>query len=375
MNEWIQFRLDALEARLNRLPAPAYAGVAVGMALVLSLFFFSPKFQLWDFRLVDNFEVSRGRTFLAQCLSPLRRDIEPAMQWRLLPPLVCHALGLQGRSALLVPWAGVIVLLGTCVGLLRREGLTRLQAALATALTGTTSAVIVPLGWLGMNDAWAWAGLAGVGVGRALAPACLLLPWVDERFVIGLPLALAVRLATAMGEENITCARLARQWVMAGWWLLPYAALRLALRARGFGDASGPFLHYVLTGFLTWLPFAPLGWWMAWRVVWVPAGLLLAGSRRLGFAGGGLVLGTLGIMVVLAADLSRSAAILLPIMLLGLIRLVRREHAQASRWLAVLLLLNLALPALHVVYVKTDLISPLPLELFRLWRKLAHPLA
>lgn len=367
MIAWLDLRLAALGARLDRLSGPAYAGVAVGGALLLSLAFFSPKFQLWHLPGGQNFEVVRARSYLAQVEQPLRRDVEPAMQWRLLPPLVANGLGLRGWSALILPWLGVAALLGTCIFLLRREGLGRTAVLLATAGIATSSAVLVPTGWLGLNDAWVWAALAGTALGRgriALVLLVLLAPWVDERFVIGLPLALAVRQHLRAGG-----ARPGTVILTAALALLPYLALRLGLRGALGGDAAGGFMRDTLTGFATWMPFAPLGWWMAWRAGWIPLGAALAGAGRAGVALGLLALGTLGVMTVLAADLSRSAAILLPLVLLGCIRLAAADRVRGERRLAGVLALNLLLPAMHVVHVKTDLISPLPLELFRLWRQ------
>lgn len=363
MIPWFQARLSAFGAWLHRLSAPVYGVVAVGGALLLSLLFFAPKFQLWDLA-GDHYEAARARSFLAQVEQPWRHDIEPAMHWRLLPPIVARSLGLHGRAALILPWLGIGVLLGTCTCLLRRSGLTRPAALYATALVATSSAVLVPTGWLGLNDAWVWAALAGVTLGRglgSLALLTLLAPWVDERFVIGLPLALAVRLDLAGARQGRGPALAA-----AGLALLPYCALRLFLGSRLGWDAGDGFALGSLAASVAWLPFAPLGWWMAWRAGWITLGLGARGWRL-----GLLALGTLLVMAVLAVDLSRSAAILLPLALAGFLRLVTADPVRGEPRLAGLLALNLLLPAAHVVRVTTDLISPLPLEIFRLLRHLA----
>jgi hypothetical protein len=60
--------------------------------------------------------------------------------------------------------------------------------------------------------------------------------------------------------------------------------------------------------------------------------------------------------------------ILTPTVLWGCFVLARRFPTQAPRVLLAAGLINLLLPAVHVVYTKIDLISPLPLELFRMLR-------
>jgi hypothetical protein len=77
---------------------------------------------------------------------------------------------------------------------------------------------------------------------------------------------------------------------------------------------------------------------------------------------------TLTATAVLASDLSRSIAILVPLVLLGCWHIERHDFAAAPRRMLWLGIVNLLLPAAHVVHVKIDVISPLPLELFRLFR-------
>ncbi|HUR56198.1 MAG TPA: hypothetical protein VM029_00710 [Opitutaceae bacterium] len=374
-------RWSVWPATLETMPPRRFIAWAVLLALAASLFFFSPKLQLWTFRYEGTFETTRARTFLQQCEAPLRRDIEPAMQWRLLPPLLCHALGLRGRTALVMPWIGVVALLATCAHCLRREGLTATQTLLGTVVVATTSATIVPLGWFGINDAWAWLGLVVVGFGRghvSLALACLLCPWIDERFIIGLPLACAVRHARSASGERFTVFASWRETLQAGLWLLPYIVTRLTARRFGLHDDSESFIRQHLRSCLVWLPWAPLGWWMACRAGWALVAMAAWHAGRRALMGaihfGVLIVATSVVMIALAADISRSAALVLPAMLLGVVALVRLQPpTHATRSLAWIAGLNLVIPAAHVVYTKIDLISPLPIELARLLRKIYFP--
>jgi hypothetical protein len=313
-----------------------------------------------------SFQWDRAYTFLLQCEQPFRRDIEPVMLWRLLPPLVCHALNLSGNAPLAVPWLGVLAATAYVAILLRRRLDDWRFVAGGTLLFTTTSAVLVPVGWLGINDAWVWIGLLAIAFGRAkwaIAAASLLCPWIDERFVIGLPLAWIVR---CLDRDAPLFSRAAWQLL----WLLPYIFLRAALAGiRGGNDASGAFLHQTVVGAAVLVPFAPLGWWMALRIGWLTVAYgvwSLSGRRRvLAIA---VVAGTLAVMLCVASDISRSAAIVTPVMFWGCFVFARRYSVEAPRSLATFAVINLLIPAAHVTYNKIDLISPLVIELIRLWR-------
>ncbi len=331
------------------------------------MLFFAPRLWLMQSYVPGSFQWDRTHTFLQQCEQPLRRDIEPAMLWRLLPPLVAHALHLPGNTPLVLPWLGLFAATTYAAVLLRRRLDDTRFVFGGTLLFATTSAVLVPVGWLGMNDAWVWLGLLVVAFGRApwAGPlACLLCPWVDERFIIGFPLAWLV-------------ARLERHEPLVGrpllsaLWLLPYAAIRLAFgRLDAAASAStGTFLHLQMTQSLQLLPIVPLGWWMGLRAAWVVVAYALWDlPRTRGALTVVILLGTLGLSVLLASDLSRSSAIAVPLALAGCLALARRHPGLAPRLVLGLGVINLCIPAAHVVAQHIDPINPLPIELFRLLR-------
>ena len=332
-------------------------------SLTLSVLFFAPRLWLMKVYVPGSFQWDRAHTFLQQCEQPLRRDIEPAMLWRVLPPLVAHALHLPGRTPLVLPWFGLLAATTYAAVLLRRRLDDTRFIFGGTLLFATTSAVLVPVGWLGMNDAWVWLGLLVVAYGRAkwsVPLACLLCPWVDERFIIGYPLAWLVarqdRNEPIMGRPLLTTL-----------WLLPYTAIRLLINRQD--ESADAFVHQQLTTSLQLLPLVPLGWWMGLRAAWAAVAYALWDFSRSRLAGTGLaLLGTLGISVSLASDLSRSVAIATPLVLAGCFALARRHPAQAPRVLLILGVINLLIPAAHLTYVHIDPINPLPIELFRLLR-------
>lgn len=339
----------------------------VAASLALSVLFFAPHLWVMQHYVPGSFQWDRGHTFLLQCASPFRRDIEAAMYWRLLPPLVAHTLRLPGNTPFVLPWFGVVAATAYVAVLFRRRLDDWRFVAGGTLLFATTSAVLVPVGWFGLNDAWVWLALLAVAFGRArwaLPLACLLGPWIDERFIIGFPLAWLVR----HRDQN---QPLSVRHPLEGAWLAPYAVLRLWLTQHDTIAATaghGIFANAAVVA-LAVLPFAPLGWWMGLRAAW------LAVAYAVATAGGlwrwletAAMLATAGIMLAFAGDVSRSIAILLPVVLLGCFAFAQRHATLAPRALLALGVANLLIPAMHVVAPHLDRIDSLPVELFRLFR-------
>ncbi len=314
-----------------------------------------------------SFEWSRGNTFLQQCADPLRRDIEPAMAWRLLPPFVAHVLHLPGYTPFVIPWAGILANV-IYVSVLLRRGLNDYRFVLGgTVLFATTSAVLVPVGWLGMNDSWVWLGLLAVSFGKsrwAVPLSCLLCPWIDERFIIGFPVAWL--LARFDRNEPVFGVHL-----LNALWLLPYAAVRLLISTQNpaVANVSTGFLHTQIAYSVGLLPLAPLAWWMGLRAAWLAVACALFDLSRFRAL---LVLGvfatTLGISFLLAADMSRSVAIASPLILAGCLSFARRHQEIAPRAMLLIGGFNLLIPAAHVVAAHIQVIDSLPIELYRLLR-------
>jgi hypothetical protein len=357
--------LENLEARLARWPRGVFILGGTPVVLGVAVFCFSPHLNmLLDMR-PDTYEWSRAGAYLAQCANPFTEDVEPAMRWRLLPPLVAHAMGLRGHLPLAIPWIGVVTLVGACLAWGEAWLRSRTSAMAFAVVVATTSAVIVPLAWAGMNDAWVWLGLLGITLsGGRIGPAiaCLLCPWVDERFIVGLLLAVWARSRLHPGSSFL------REMLRHGAFLLPYAAIR-GYPTLAHGDpTSGAFLANVLHEFPTVMLRAHLGWWMGLRAGWVLVAWSAVGAARQGRLPGELALGcaTVAVSTFLAHDLSRSIAVVVPLLASGAVELARERPERAASWLFGLAGLNLLLPAAHVVLADVDVIHPLPVELLRL---------
>ncbi len=283
--------------------------------------------------------------------------------------MLAKALHLHGTTVLIVPWLGLVVMLTQCAWLVhQRTGDCRL-AALATALVGTTSATLTVTGWLGLNDAWYASALVAVAFQPALPPlllAALLGPWIDERFIMALPLALFVR-ATALRSKANPVVSIA----LTGAGLSIYAVVRffnlLHLPTAVFHE----YLHYILGNFQQWLPWTSLGWFMGLRAAWVLVVVAVGGEcRRADLRPAlwptALMAAPLAAITFLASDSGRTTTMLLPLVLLGVERVIAlRGLESARRILTVLLVTNLLMPAMHVTFQNGDVINMLPVEIAR----------
>jgi hypothetical protein len=273
-----------------------------------------------------------------------------ALRWRLLPPTVGHLLHLWPRLYLVLPLLGAALLLAAAVACIHRETQSAAWAALAAVPLATASWFFVTTGWLGQFDAYYLLGLLLVTFapsGLAVWGACVLAPWCDERFLLLLPACVCLRWARSDAA--------ARRWlwpaVLGG--IAPYVLLRLWAVAQGDPTIAAqlaiqrPLLD-------SYLPDLPDGWWMGFRAGWVLIGVGLAGGAAALGRGGRVLLavcvaGGLAAVALLAWDISRSIAVLLPFLVHGAIVLRQRWPRAGWRILAGVAVLNLVLPASHVV--------------------------
>jgi hypothetical protein len=336
----------------------------IGIALILSVFFFSPRLWLLDHYRPGTMEWDRGHTYLLQAENPFRDDIENIMRWRFGPPLVANLLGMRGFSAQAIPWLGVAALLAY-VAIVLRRGVSKCGFVLGgTVLVATTAAVVFPLRWIGLNDAWIWLCLLIVAFEDSallLLLACLAGPWVDERFIIGLPLACVS--GAAFRKTPIFTARLVAPAAAIAF----YLAVRLTAAAYfGGGEAASVHLRYMLPQAVTSLRFGYLGWWMGLRAAWVPIlAVALWHPRRWFFIA--ILAMTAVVTMLTTQDQSRSAAIALPAVVAGLLFI--GEHSEAASKIALsLAMAGLLLPFAGVANNNVSLFDNLPVEIIRLLR-------
>jgi hypothetical protein len=363
----------------TRLASPRWlrvAGIAL-LAAAASLLRFTPSFVLW--RGLDlpaaaaDPALNRAGDALRQLAHPLAYHASAnnrVIEWRLLFPIVGHALGLPPRLYLALPPLGCLLVLLYVARLLLRQGLPVWDAFAATALAATCSWFFVSTAWLAYFDAWYILGLliTVFGAPGEMLAAILLTPWVDERFVLTLPLCLVLRdrAAAAAGSPRSGTERW-REAGVAVAALLPWIAIRLGAYAAHHDAVTGAYVQGMTPG--ANLRFYPRGLWYGLRWAWVPVLAWLALEWRSGwrsFAVLFLTLGlTLAVNLLAANDLSRSVSIALPVVILGVLLLHRRFPGRLGGPLLTVCGLNLLFPAKHAVSTWTEDILPFPVEFER----------
>ncbi len=375
--ENLNARLGVLDRRMDAWGTAKFLVVVTLAALILSVFFHAPK--LWILRqpMPGSFEWDRGFTLQAQARAPWEPAAEPAMRWRLLPAWVAHLAGMRGMGVFLLPWLGLAAWLGATAKWLCDRNLSRLATASLLILLSTSGSALCVTNWWGFNDGWYLLGLSAVVLAQsrwALAGAGALCPWVDERFLMALPLAVLCRWwAMPLGTSPAWVGR-AELWILGGG-SAAYLVARLGASAWLQTDGTGlDFISNVVRYLTPALATAPLGWFFGWRSAWL---LIIAAPFLAWRTGSGriaLLLAVVGLVTLLsqlfvAYDHSRTSAVLLPLVLAASLRASSEwSKNQASLCLFLLAVAALITPFAHVSHNKLMPVNFFPIELFRLWK-------
>ena len=340
----------------------ATAASFAAFALVIAVF--APRLVLWEFTDVeleeyDPSEIKRAIDTLHQLENPFVRITSASnrvINWRLLFPIIGHYLHLPRWAFLSLPAVGCLLVLGTVAVLVGREARSWWPAIAACVLVATTSWFFVSTGWLAYFDSWYVLGLLVAAFAPskiAASLACLLTPWVDERFVLTLPLVVVVRDIYLNKSETTPRARIRSDGLLFFVLVVPDCAVRLVALATTQDPGSAFHLReHLATVHDPWL--LAFGLWAGLRALWVfvvLAPVLLVAKGRPA-AAALFILATavsLALNVPLAHDLSRSASTMVPAALLGIVLLVRWRPGAAIWPLAAALAFNLLTPAWHVI--------------------------
>jgi hypothetical protein len=339
-------------------------GIAI-TAGIISTFFFCPRYQYWKGIVLTDGPIATdyGRavaTFrqVDNPWAPIAYPMHKVIAWRLLFPLVWHYLSLPSWLLLIMPHIGCVLTLWLAAWLTQNRlddwGYTWMSVALSAMLPW----FFVSTGWLGYFDSWLALGMLTVSFVPspwALACACLLTPWIDERFVLALPLCLIVRVIILHGIDRIPLRQLFRDSILVAVASLVYPAIRLAALVRGDLITSNYVSsHWDEIQRVPWTDFLE-GLWSGYRAAWV---VILGGIyfwwRRAGWLWGAAFLAAIAISAIgslfIAADMSRSTMIVLPALLLG-IWMCHTLQPKTFKWaLPAALAANLLLPAAHVMW-------------------------
>ncbi len=350
--------------------------LALGVCALL-LVCFSPSwgaFRLWSRvpELGGMLEVRRGVSVLVQIEhpgAPVADQLHSAIQWRLLFPLIGRVLHLPPGPFFALAHVGCLLVLAFLVTLLRRKNFNWTDTALATLALAAAEWFFTSTGWLGYFDAWFALGLLLVAFAETrwlVWLACLLAPWIDERFVLAAPLALLCRWLRAPEKFDHR-----RDAALPAALLAAFVVVRLGVLGRhsSAGATVGGYLHArdYLDAPLSRLA---LGVWEGLRAGWCFAGAAVVAlwpqrGRALALGAGVLVLAVVGLAT--AQDYSRAMTMLLPAAVLGL--LLAGDAGWRSRALLGCAAVALLLPAHHVMNDRVNPIFNLQHEL----HVLAHP--
>jgi hypothetical protein len=334
-------------------------------ASLLVAFFFCPNFRLWK-GLVITYgplasEYGRAWATLPQIddpWAPITIPLHTIIAWRLLFPIVWHFLSLPHWLYLIMPHLGCLFTLWLAAWLAQQRfnnwGYTSMTVTLLAALPW----FFVSTGWLCYFDSWialAMLTLSFVPSRLAIAGACLLAPWVDERFVLALPSCMIVRILLLRGDEHLPRRKLVLDFIVVAVASLVYPAVRIVAWLNGDILATNYIsAHWDALQRVSWPQFLD-GLWSGYRAAWI---MMLAGIyfvwRRMSWIWGAalsmvIALSAVGALFI-AADMSRSTMIVLPGLLLGVF-IWNELQPQTFEWaLPAVLIANLLLPAAHVMW-------------------------
>ncbi len=286
------------------------------------------------------------------------------VRWRLLPPAVGHLLGLPAGGTLALAHLGclawLVALTALGLHLARAAGRPAWEAASLALVAGASAPFFASMGLLGYYDSWLVLALlaAAFAPSRAWVIAvCVLAPWVDERFVIGLPLALLVRWLRLENGAGSAWPWLRREALVPLVLTCAYAALRLWLGGSGSSQTVAEYLRQFVLNPRISAGDRLFGAWSGLLAGWVlvAAAVALVGTGRR--EGRTLRMGLLAAAVAAtglaglftALDLSRSMALLTPVVPLGWSLASRHAAWRRGRVALLLPLATLVVPAYHVM--------------------------
>jgi len=300
---------------------------------------FTPRMAVWKGLHVPpaqfNPEINRAATTLKLLDDPFADDVDLGLTnlglaWRKFFPVLAHYLHFNETAFLAIPFVGCLLVLLLVSYTSWKETGNHWLSFLITLLTAAAPWFFVSTGWLTYADSWWVLGLLIVSLApsrAAIVVACLITPWIDERFVVGLPLATVVRAICLHGAQPKS---LRRWWQDVALVILPTAPYVVIRIVAVFGqDATADHFtrEWQRIGDATLWRFIE-GWWSGYRAAWifVVAFLVVAWRRRPRIT---LLLAIPGVLLtsaaglLIAADMSRGLMMLMPVVVAGCVLFLR----------------------------------------------------
>lgn len=357
--------LERLDARLG----PWGAAFALALAAQgISFFLYSHPFEFGpDHRWSWTFKYLSEDPFTSKEIG------DPWLRHRLLGPALAYLLGLRHGAGFLVWIAANPVQLAIAYVIVRRR-LSPVPSALTVLLLATTLVVITSQTWIGFSDSLAYLGIMVCLVRGwpALLGAFMFLGMLaDERIVAAIPLILLWHALEDRPEERFrkilfrgtAFAMAVGLWVLYFLWMRRFfpvpADAYVSMKSILTGEYILKHAHYIHA--------FPGGIYFALRSAWLlPLMLMLRWAQERNSAGLVLLICILAVIgeAGLGEDTSRIGAMAYPAVLLAVVRLGRRNEAQAVQLLTSALALNVFTPQYQVVG-SFKMLWPLPVSIGR----------
>jgi tetratricopeptide (TPR) repeat protein len=341
-------------------------------AALLTVFFFCPRFGYWKaLRVPPAYfypDVDRAVSVLQQIRDPFGPVINPSnwvIAWRLLLPLIWNYLHLPIWLLMIVPHIGCLVTIALTIALIHHYSGDILRSSMVSVTLAAAPWFFVSTGWLTYCDSWIICGTLAASFLPSrviLALVCVLLPWIDERILLALPLCLALRAVNLQSTQSPPARRIAVDAAIVAASYLLYAALRFALIRAGHGGQAVAYAQ----NYGTWAKITENGGWVylsalwsALRAAWFfPAILfwLLYQRQNLKLLTliAALFLATLAVSLAIAADIGRGASMVAaPLAVAGTAMLAANKPRLFHKSIPWLMAANLLLPGHIVVTVWT----------------------
>lgn len=347
---------------LKKTPYSFHLALIALAAFAVAICFFMPHFFLWEGLHIPAAsiyaELHRAEDTLRQLSNPwvhIDTLANHVNNWRLFFPLLGHCLHLPEIVFLSLPHLGCFAALMLIAHIVYRETQNFSLAFVLATLAATASWFFVSTGWLAYFDSWLLLGLLIATFLKStplLMTTCFFMPWIDERFILTLPLGLFIR--SMMFHEYDIRLFWRNCWICAIG-IAPYLIARLTVF---FLEDTSEINRYLQVNSLpissVSFPYLFKGIWMGLRSIWILIGLFVwiaLFQKKAAWTILTLVclFTTFILNLSIAGDISRSMSTLLPAALAGFLLFYRQKAVWAKRLVIVLLVVNLLTPAFHVV--------------------------
>lgn len=366
-----ELAVDAAPPLGSKLKVSATMLVIAALAAGISITLFSPRFVLWNSFFLP--EVDRVYDTLRQLENPLAtipNYVSRVLAWRLFFPWLGFVLGLTPTQFLLLPFIGCYVTLVYVAKLCLNNRLSVVQSVWVTILAALSPWFFVSTGWLAYFDSWLVLCLLVASFSRAwpaVVAACLIGPWIDERFVLALPVVVIVRWIwqrqlvnspTNDAQPNDTRFNDVRSL----WWIAGLTAIYPSVRLLSFAAGADPVTTTYTVDHAHLISLVPLtnfasGLWFGHRVNWVFVVLFLVDSfrtapRPAAWLASGIVTLTALAALLIAGDMHRSLEMLFPVVIAGMLATPRVLGHRSTMLLVAASLASMALPAAHQLWLE-----------------------